>query len=104
MRIIILGDTHSLDPALHETLLARLRRDGHRVYRRDFGCDPSGPVVAEGIHLAILDCTDLSAGRAASLCYSLRQDAAAMLLLIGVFEGSGVRAQLLEAGGRLLPE
>jgi len=96
--VLVLGNLHKRDPALGEGLPGRLSHDGHRIYVRDLNDDASEVILADGIHLAVADRDGLSLSEATSLCYSLRQESAVMLLLVGAFASPAEREQLLDAG------
>ena len=93
MRILIVHD----DVMVVHDLPARLRPEGHRVFVRAVGDLPAA-VLAEGIHLVILEPALLPFGRVIDLCRTLRRHSATMLLLVSRQAGVAERIQALEAG------
>ncbi len=94
MRILIIDD----DPRLLDDLPRRLRADGHRVAVGPATGDLLERVVAEGIHLVVLDAALLSDRRLLDFCRALRQESSALLLLLDCHDSVTRRIQALDAG------
>ncbi len=94
MRIVILAD----DPLLVEDLPRRLRADGHQVSVRSAVDDLPEWLLAEGIHLVVLDADLLPGHRLLDLCRTLHQESSALLLLLGRTDSITQRIQALDAG------
>lgn len=94
MRILFVGE----DETILREVLPRLQRDGHRVWVWVSMQDVPDFVLAEGIHLVVLEPALLPFHQALELCRTLRHESAILIFLVSRLGGVSERVLTLRAG------